>query len=46
MKGFKFNLLLIISLFVFQGCGSSMTSAKFTKTKQLVDNRKFEIQHE
>lgn len=46
MKGFIFNLLLILSLFVFQGCGSSMNSAKVTKTKQLVDSRKFEIQHE
>ena len=46
MKRYIQNFLLIISLIIFQGCGSSMDSAKVAKTNQLVDSRQFEIQHE
>lgn len=42
---FKF-LILILSFILFQNCGSSIDAAKIAETRELVDSRKFEIQHE
>ncbi len=46
MKRYISYFLLIMSLIIFLGCGSSMDPAKIAKTKELVDSRQFEIQHE
>ncbi len=46
MKFYKHYSIVLISLTFMLGCGSSIDTAKLSKTKQLVDSRKFEIQNE
>ncbi|SKB32221.1 protein of unknown function [Salegentibacter holothuriorum] len=46
MRRYSHYIIIILSLILFQNCGSSVDAAKVEKTNQLVESRQFEIEHD